>query len=132
MILVLDASAAAELIMHRPNGGRIAAALSGAERVLAPGLYCYEITNVFWKYYALGRVPLSVCEQALRRGLALPDELIAGTELAVEAFALAGLTRLSAYDMFYAVLARRFGGVLATMDQKLQAAARQHNIGVLG
>lgn len=50
MIVVLDASAAIEIILQLDQARLFEKTLSDSELVLAPDTYPSEITNVFWKY----------------------------------------------------------------------------------
>ena len=49
MIVVLDASAAIEIILQLDQARLFEKTLSDSELVLAPDTYPSEITNVFWK-----------------------------------------------------------------------------------
>ncbi len=49
MITVLDASAAVEVVLHRPNADTISSVLRSADLTLAPDLYVSEIANALWK-----------------------------------------------------------------------------------
>jgi len=131
MSLVLDASAALEVVLQRPWAGQIAKSLSENDEVLAPTLYIAEVTNAFCKYYRAEELSREQCEIALERAKALPDSLISESDLYREAFAMACLTNMSAHDMFYLVLARRNNAALLTLDGKLQRVARQHDVRVL-
>ena len=50
MIVVLDASAAIEIILQLDQARLFEKTLSDSELVLAPDTFPSEITNVFWKY----------------------------------------------------------------------------------
>ncbi len=128
MIIILDASAAAELVMKRTLAKPIEKALTAAEAVLAPELFVAEITNVFWKYHVLQSLDRSLCEMAIRIALQLPDEILPDREFAIQAFELGAQTKLSSYDMFYAALALKKGGKLLTLDKKLARGAKNLNI----
>lgn len=119
MIVVLDASAAAEIVFGRRQGPALATLLGTAQVVLAPDLYVAEMTNTVWKVRTLAGVPHEVCQAALRRALQLPDRLVGGRELFEEVYSVACRHQHPAYDLFYAVLARRHDAKLATLDRKL-------------
>lgn len=131
MTLVLDVSGAVEVVLGRSHAKEIEALLIKADWVVAPELFIYEASNVFWKYYAIQRRPKEQCEAALKETLALPDEYFPGEDLALEAFAWSCLTRLPTYDMYYAVLARRYDATLVTRDRQLEAVCQQHNVRVV-
>ena len=130
MNLVLDVSSAVELVLGRPRAGAVSEALAGADLVCVPDLFAAEATNVFWKLQAFAGVERARCERALEYALALPDRMVAGTDLAADAFALAADRRRPAYDLFYLVLARRRGALLVTEDAALAALARELGVHV--
>ena len=119
MNVVLDPSAAAEIVLRRPSSGPLERLVAEAEWVRTPDLYVPETTNLFWKRASFAHVPRERCEAALRHAVRLPDELVPTDALYEEVFSLACRANHPAYDWFYLVLARRHGAVLATMDRKL-------------
>jgi predicted nucleic acid-binding protein len=128
MIVVLDVSAAAEILLHRAEAARLGRCVEEAEWVLAPALYTAELCNVFWKYHEFHSLSRETSEQAITQGMALPDTFSDDRELQREAFAMACLCRRPVYDMFYLVLARRHSASLLTMDKSLRALARKHDV----
>lgn len=132
MILVLDASAAVEVVLRRAGACKLEQRLCDADWVIAPTLFAAEAANAFWKYHRFEDLPLEQCERALDQALSLPDDLLDDRELAREAFALACLARVTAYDALYMVLARRHNARLLTMDQALRRACRKHSISAAG
>lgn len=130
MKIVLDASAAVEFALKRSKAATIGNVIAEADAVLVPDFYASEVTNVFRKCYAFEHLPMPACEAALAAALALPDVFAPSRELAAEAFALACLVQASAYDMLYAVLARRSGAELWTLDGKLVKTCKMQGIRV--
>jgi len=128
MIVVLDVSAAAEILLHRGDSERVSRRVAEAEWVLVPSLYTSELCNVFWKYHHFHSLPREACERAIMQGLALPDTVVNDHDLHREAFAMACLCRRPVYDMFYLVLARRQSARLLTMDNELRALAVKHDV----
>ena len=128
MIIVLDTSAAIEIVLQREHSDVIGRNVADADCVIAPTLYISEISNVFWKYYLFKDMPLEICEQAIESAMALPDKFINEKELYKEAFALGCLTHKPIYDMFFLVLARRNNGYLITMDNSLKEVAIKNSI----
>jgi hypothetical protein len=63
------------------------------------------MTNVFWKYYQFASLTMEQCEDALKKAMLLPDEFISGKELYLEVYAMACLSKGTAYDMFFLVRA---------------------------
>lgn len=131
MILVLDTSAAAEMVLNGKRASGIQGHFLDAEWVISPTLYISEISNVFWKYYQFNKMPLDACESGLDHALSLPDEFCRDHELCREAFALSCLTGKPVYDMFYLVAARRYNGSLLTLDSSLKRTAEKHAIRTL-
>lgn len=119
MNVVLDPSAAAEVLLQRERATGLSRLITEADWVGAPDLFVPETTNLFWKYASFAGVPLERCEEALRKAIRLLDELVPTDDLFEEVLPLAHRARHPAYDGFYLVLARRRGATLATVDRKL-------------
>lgn len=125
MICVLDASAAMEVFLSRPQSSELRDILACASLVVSPDLYCAEISNVFWKLSEADQLAREDCESGISACIALVDDLIPMSELSQEVFAAAIAYNMTAYDMFYAVTARRYNGRLLTMDKKLKEAGKK-------
>lgn len=130
MIVVLDTSAAVELVLGREWAPRIGTLVASAEWVLAPTLYVAELTHAFWKYHHFSSLSRETSERAVAQGLALPDTLADDVGLSREAFAMACLCGTPVYDMFYLVLARRHAANLLTLDGTLAETASKHDVRV--
>lgn len=125
MICILDASAAIEVFLSRPQSKELQEILLSASLVVAPDLYCSEISNVFWKLLNANQLSRENCESGINSCLDLVDDLIPMSELSQEVFAAAISYNMTAYDMFYAVTARRYNGRLLTIDKKLKEAGKK-------
>ena len=128
MRLVLDASAAIEVVLQRSKSAPLAALLEEADEVLAPDLIVPEIVNTMWKYHQFQNLSLSVCDRSIELSVGLLDVLVPCKELHREAFLLARTTRRSAYDMFYLALARREDAAFLTTDESLRKEAERQGI----
>jgi predicted nucleic acid-binding protein len=128
MIVVLDTSAAVEILLQRPEAARLSQELGRAEWVLVPSLYTSELCNVFWKYHQYHSLSRGSCESAIAQGLLLPDTFSDDRELQREAFAMACACQRPVYDMLYLVLARRHSAYLLTLDKTLKALAAKHDV----
>ena len=128
MIIILDASAAVEIILQKQKGIALHRYIKDADWILAPRLFIAEVTNVFWKYYQFGDMSLEQCEKAVEYAIALPDEYCNDLTLYRESFSLGCLVEKPVYDMFYLVLARRNNGYLITLDKKLMNIAKDNSI----
>lgn len=130
MMIVLDTSAAVDLVLQPSKCEQEANLLADAKRVLAPSLFVSEVANVFWKYHAFNKLPLEQAEEGMDMALELPDSLADDRELYAEAFAMACRTTHSVYDMLYLVLARRNNALLMTRDRALKRLATKHDVRV--
>lgn len=131
MKVVLDASAAVELVLKRSKGPQLARSLESAEAVLTPDLYVSEVVNTIWKYHQFEKLSLDVCDQALNLAVELVDTFVPARDVFREAFLLARTSRRPAYDMFYLAVARREDGVLVTLDTALRKEAERQGIRVV-
>ena len=129
MIVVLDASAAVEIVLQRKSAQKLGKIVQEADWVIAPTLFIAEITNVFWKYQKFAGYPFAACETNIEQTIALPDDYISEIDLYREAFNMGCLLDFPVYDMLYLVLARRNTAILLTMDKKLLLAAQKSGVG---
>ncbi|HXN49719.1 MAG TPA: type II toxin-antitoxin system VapC family toxin [Bryobacteraceae bacterium] len=130
MKLVLDASAAIEVLLGRGQAARLAAILGEADVVLAPDLFVSEVVNTVWKYHHFERLNLDACDRAIESALALVDNLVPSKDVYGEAFLLARTAHRPAYDMFYLALARREDAVFLTLDKTLRKEAEHQGVRV--
>ena len=117
--LVLDASAALEAVLPGEQAVRVADTLERASIVIVPGLFHSEVANALWKYTRAG---FFGCQDAVERfetAVTLADRTVPDADLAQEALVAATANGHPVYDMLYAVLARRFGCTVCTMDRRL-------------
>ena len=128
MIVVLDTSAAIEIVLQRNSAQKLAEVIREADWVIAPTLFITEVNNVFWKYQKFANYPYPDCEREIEHAVQLPDEYINEIELYREAFKLGCTLDYPVYDMLYIILARRNSARLLTMDKKLITVA--HKAGV--
>ena len=128
MIIVLDTSAAVEMVLQRDHAIAFGENVAQADWIISPTLFISEVTNVFWKYYLFKDMPLELCEQAIDSAVSLPDEFLNEKDLYKEAFALGCLSQKPIYDMFFLVLARRSNGYLMTMDISIKEVAKKNSI----
>lgn len=131
MIVILDASAAANVVLNSKLANTFNTSLKKADWVIAPDLFVSEISNVFWKYHRFEKLSQSECEVFINNGIQLIDDFILATSLYKEAFSFACQTQHTVYDALYLVLTRRQNGTLASADKNLIQTARQHLIKVI-
>jgi predicted nucleic acid-binding protein len=125
---ILDASAAVHLVLNQACAPQLAAKLEEVVVVTAPDLFCSEVANALWKYVKAGELSPDLAVPRLEEGLALVDSLIPERLLAPEALVAAIRHQHSVYDMMYAVLARRSGAMVITMDRPLSLRLRDMEI----
>ena len=130
MIVVLDASAAIELLLQRPAAEQLHQALEDADYILVPDLYVAEVCNALWKYTRAADDDKSAVT-SVEDAMALPDEFVSSRELYREAFSFAVQSGHPVYDCLYAILARRNNAQLLTVDRRLAALAVTGGISVL-
>ncbi|MBU0485651.1 MAG: type II toxin-antitoxin system VapC family toxin [Proteobacteria bacterium] len=132
MIVVLDASAAIEVVLHRDSAEKLSKQLVEADWVIAPTLFISEVANTVWKYQKFADLPFQLCEKALEQALALPDDYINEYDLFREAFKLSCTLDHPVYDMLYLVTARRNNAILLTLDKKLRQIAIKCSVEING
>jgi len=128
--VVLDASAAVEVVFGRGQAARLAGVLERADVVLAPELFIPEVVNTIWKYQRFEGLSLGACDHALEAAIGLVDVFVSTKEIYGEAFLLARTARRSAYDMFYLALARREDAVFLTVDAGLRKETERQGVRV--
>ena len=131
MIVVLDTSAAIEVVLDRAKASRFRQILADTDWVISLDLFIPEITNIFLKYHQFEGLPLDVCEGSLDRAIGLVDTFACSADLYREAFALSGQTNRSVYDSMVLIVARRNNAILLTADEKLEALAKELSIKTL-
>jgi predicted nucleic acid-binding protein len=113
---VLDASGAVHLVLNGPHASLLAAKLEDVAFVTAPDLFCSEVASSLLKYVRAGHLTLDQAVTRFEECMGLTDSLILEHVLAPEALIAASRHQHSVYDMMYAVLARRSGATVITMD----------------
>lgn len=128
MRVVLDTSAALNLVRRAQGWELIQKFIEQADWIESPDLFISEATNFIWKYFKAGHLSMAAAEEALEQSIEIPDEIVPCRSLYREAFALAAAGQRPAYDMFFLALARRNNSVLVSMDKGLLAFAANHDV----
>ena len=90
------------------------------QRVAAPTLLFYEVSNALYRYRHAGMMGLAAVQLALKAALALPITLRGDPTLHARAIEIAERFSLpAAYDAHYLALADILGGEFWTLDQRL-------------
>ena len=121
MRIVLDATAAVRLVMRDEAAERLLEPIAGAAVVLAPSLYASEVANALWKYVQAGNLDLETALERYEEAIHLIDDFTPDWELTTEAITEATRYGHPVYDLLYAILARRKGCAMVTMDRRLTA-----------
>lgn len=119
-MIVMDCSVAVNIARGTGEGLAAQALMLDGEECIAPTLLFSEATSSIATLERAGAIQKDQAMALLREALSLPDRFISTEKLWAEAFSEARHLRHPAYDMFYAVLARRYGATLFTLDQELQ------------
>jgi predicted nucleic acid-binding protein len=128
-VLVLDASAAVELVVETPLGRVVAAHLKGEGGPLhAPHLLDVEVLSALRQLARTGRLPREDVESAMSSFRLLPVVRYPHSHFLDRAWQLR--ETVSAYDAMYIALAEALDAPLLTCDGPL-AAAHGHRAEVL-
>jgi len=127
-VIVLDASAAIELLLSTDAGEAVARRISDPDEILhAPHLLAAEVAQVLRRYEAAGAITAQDGAAALDDLVALDIERHDHDSLLGRVWELR--PNLTAYDALYVALAEVLDAPLLTQDRKL-AAAPGHNAGI--
>lgn len=125
MRTVLDASAAANIVLRTDLAPALIEKLKQSPLVIAPTLFHSEIANTLWKYVRIGNLDKESALARYAEAIGLVDIFEADEQLVTEALSVATRYNHPVYDTLYAILARRHGCTVLTVDKKLIALIRQ-------
>lgn len=117
--LVLDASAAVDLLLGVPRGRSVARHLVDAE-VVAPALIDTEVLSALARLERGASITTASAASALAHWRAIPVERVVTTALAGQIWALRAAVRVT--DAHYVALARLIEAPLITSDARLTRA----------
>jgi predicted nucleic acid-binding protein len=121
-VIVVDASAAVELVLRLPLAGAAEAEVFGADRgAHAPDLIDVESLHALRRYERRGEIAADRAREAVDDLLALPIARYPVFSLVERAWELRG--RLTPYDAVYVALAEALDAPVVTVDARLAAAA---------
>lgn len=118
-MIVLDSSAACDMVRKTEEGMAFRALMLSEEKVISCELLRAEVVSIFRKLCRHGFIPIEKVQSFLTESTALVNEYYSIQELQDEVLSESIRLDHSSYDMFYFVLARRFGATLFTLDRKL-------------
>jgi len=116
-VIVLDASAVAELLIRTAAGSRVAARIERASSLHAPGLIDLEVLQVLRRYRTIGRLTRERGGQAVTDLHDLPLRRYPHDPFLFRIWQLKD--NLTAYDAAYIALAEALGAPLVTRDARL-------------
>ena len=119
MRIVLDASAAANIILRTDLAPALIEKLGQGRLVIAPSLFHSEIANTLWKYVRCGDLSKDTALARYAEAVGLVDAFEADEALATEALSAAIRYNHPVYDLLYVILARRHGCRVLTVDKRL-------------
>ncbi len=131
MIVVLDASAAIDVLLKKGDVVSLLKNIETADIVIAPEIYISEISNTAWKYNKLANFTREESTSLAEDGILLIDKFIPILELWKEALRESINYDHPVYDFLYIVCARRNDGILLTKDVKLQKICKKLKIKTL-
>jgi predicted nucleic acid-binding protein len=128
--IVLDASAAVHIVLATEHAAGLAARLGTPLSVSAPDLFLSEVANSLWKYVRQGSLSSEEASTRLDEAVGLVDSIVPSQSLVHEAMVAASRHSHPVYDVMYAVLARRTGALVLTMDGGFARLLRQMEVDV--
>jgi predicted nucleic acid-binding protein len=131
VIVTIDVSAAVQIVLRKEKALKFKEAVDNATSVIAPDLFVPELTNTLWKYQRAKIFSEKECLQYIEKGIKLIDTFINSKDLWQEAFGEGVKNNHPVYDMYYAVAARRNGGILITNDGDLAKICKKLSIGYI-
>ena len=127
-MIVLDASAAMEIIEGSPEGRGLQSLMFENERVISVDFYTAEMGNVIRRMRRYKHFGADEANSLMSSALQLVDEIIPLNDLVDEAFQESIRLDHPLYDMLYFVLARRTAGILFTLDRQLIELCADHGV----
>ena len=124
MRLVLDTSAAANIVLQTAQAPALMAILERADRVIAPSLMHSELGNTLWKAVRFSGLGVDEAMNHFEDAIALVDEFILDETLMRLAIRNAVLHAHPVYDMVFVAAAQQHGCSLLSVDRKLVALTR--------
>lgn len=125
---MVDASVAVQWFAREPSSEASAALVEGSQPLVAPDIMPLEVANALWKKARHGDVPAGDLQPAVTRLLASDITLVPTLTLLERSVRLAVEISHPVYDCVYLVLAEERGAPLASLDERLRAAARARGL----
>ncbi|MCB0629272.1 MAG: type II toxin-antitoxin system VapC family toxin [Saprospiraceae bacterium] len=129
--VVLDASAALEVVLVREKAKMLSVFVEQADQIFAPELLLLECGNALGKYIIFGGLSQKQAEERLRDIPLFITDWEKLPAIYEAAFRLAVDQKISIYDACYLVIAIRQKGMLLSLDKKLNRVAAEMDISIL-
>ena len=124
MRLVLDTSAAANVVFQTAQASALMACIERADRVIAPALMHSELANTLWKAVRFSGLDTALALAHYENATDLVDEFINDDTLMRQALRSAVRHTHPVFDMVFIAAAQQHGCRLLSCDRKLCALAR--------
>ena len=128
MTVVLDTSAAIELIRKKEKAGLIETYLRHSNLIISSDLYKAECAKTIWKMAKAGMIKHEELSTLLEQCYKLVYSFVNIGENSTESLFEAIKLGHPVYDMLYFTLARRSGAIMLTMDQRLTKLCNENSI----
>jgi predicted nucleic acid-binding protein len=128
MIVVLDASAAIEILLKREQNTIFRDVMNSAEKIITSEFFMIEVANVLRKYFRGNYIEKNQCFQLLELAQTMINEYLPISQDYEEALSEAIRLEYSVYDMLYFILAKRYEATLLTCDGPLNRIADKEGI----
>jgi predicted nucleic acid-binding protein len=128
MNVILDASAAIEILLEREKGNAFRSVIESSESVITSSFYKIEVANALRKYYKGNYINKEKCFTLYKLAQDIIDEYVPLSENSTEALQEALRLNYSVYDMLYLILAKKNNGILLTCDGPLNTIAKKEMI----
>ena len=130
MNIILDTSAATQILLKKEKYNKFNDFLNEAENIFAPDLFVSELANTLWKYNKKNIYAFEQCVHFIHAGISYISSFIDSQTLWQDAFAEGVRNNHSIYDMFYFVAAKRSGATLVTNDSDLAEICKKNGVKV--
>lgn len=127
-MIVLDASAALEMVQRTKAGNTLEGLVYNGETIISVDLLYGEVLSAFTKYARAGLMSDKEVKDKVEAAISMVDSFVPMKDLYVEALSESLRLGHSPYDIFYFILARRNAATLFTMDQRLIDLAMRNGL----
>jgi len=131
VIVLLDPSAAIDIVLKKGNYNLFAEKIETADTVIAPELYISEIANVSWKYHKRAGFSHEEAITLAEDGILLVDTIIPVIDLWKEVLRESMINDHPVYDLLYVIAARRNDALVLTKDKRIKRICKKFAVKVV-